>query len=441
MITIILLIISSILIAFYIWFKTNFNYWTNYPQIPSVNGKIFSGNFMDFATFKTNFSYHGRTLYEDKRFGKEAVIGIYGLYQPGLLIREPELIKSILIKDFDCFRSRSCKGDIHSDPIGALNLFFASYSHWRQMRLKLNSVFSNGNLKFMFPLLQKVGENLQQYLEQKGQRFTAEVKHISGRFTTDTISTTIMGVHSNALGNDQEYIYQVALKLVMFSIKRSFDFIIMFFAPKLVSILKPKVFYQSTEQFLRSCIPWVIKERERTGAIRNDLIDTFIKLKHSSETEDKKQFMENLIAQAGVLMAGGYETSSTTLAYALFELAKDQEVQHKLRQEILHYFKEDHGEISYESLNKIEYLQMVIDETLRLYPVFPLIDRRYEPSTNRSSTYSLNPYYDYDLPPNMPVYISIYGLHYDPKVNTSFQINFLRLSFEKHSFLFITVLA
>ncbi|KAM7342310.1 cytochrome P450 6g1-like [Cochliomyia hominivorax] len=385
----------------------------NFPEL-SINEKIFGGKFFDFLTFKTNFSYHAKSLYEDERYKHESVIGIYGLYQPGLLIREPEIIKNIFIKDFDCFRNRSCIGDTHRDPLGAMTLFFASYPFWREMRLKLRSIFSSGNLKLMYPLLQKVGESLEQFLKRKGECFTVELKQLSGRYTTDVISTTIMGFQSNALENDQEFIYQEAIKLGIFNFKRAFDFLIMFFAPKLNWIFKPKVFYHSTEQFLRSSISRVMEERERLQGQRNDLIDAFVKIKQQADEKNEQISMNNLYAQAGILMTGGYETSSTTLANALFELAKDQQVQETLRQEILKHSEED-GEISYDTLNKMSYLQMIVDEILRMYPVLPLLDRRYQPSTYKSTEFSLQPYYDYKLPNDMPVYIPVFGLHYDPK--------------------------
>ncbi|XP_065369654.1 cytochrome P450 6g1-like [Calliphora vicina] len=417
LLTIILIVLIGLLSILYILFKINFNYWLQYPQITSVKGKIFSGNFIDFLTFKTNFGYHLRTLYEDQKYCNEAVVGIYALYEPGLLIKEPEIIKSILIKDFDCFNSRTCRGDLSHDPLGALNLFFSSYTHWREMRLKLSPVFSTGKLKFMYPLVQKVGVRLEDCLQQKGNRFTLELKQLCGRYTTEVITTTLMGFTSKALENNQEYIYQEAVKLSAFNMKRAVDFLITFFAPKLNSLLRPRIFYQSTEQFMRSSIACVMEERERLVGSRNDLIDAFVKIKQEvkSKGEQVAQCMESLIAQACIFMSAGFDTSSTTIANALFEMAKDPQVQQKLRQEILQAFTQGQGEISYDSLNKMEYLQMVIDEVLRLYPVLPILDRRYCKAANRSLEFSLEPYYDYKLPDGMPVYISVFGLHYDPK--------------------------
>lgn len=81
--------------------------------MPSVRGQIFSGNFRDFITFKSNFGYHLKAIYDDPNFAKASVVGVYSLYKPGLLIKDPDIVKSVLIKDFDSFYDRFVKKDYH----------------------------------------------------------------------------------------------------------------------------------------------------------------------------------------------------------------------------------------------------------------------------------------------------------------------------------------
>ncbi|XP_023294821.2 cytochrome P450 6g1-like [Lucilia cuprina] len=411
----IILIISLSVVG--IWFKRNFNYWTQYPQVPSVKGRILSGKLKDFITFKTSFGYHLRTLYEDENYKNEAAVGIYGLYQPSLLIREPELIKSVFIKEFDSFSSRPCRSDVRHDPLGALNLVFAEYPYWREMRLKLSPIFSGAKLRFMYPLMQKVGQNLNDYISQQGNCFKLELKQLFGRYITDTISTSILGTTSNALQNANDIMYLEGRKFTHFNLRRALEFLILFFAPKLNRLLRPRVFYKSTENFMRPFIKSMLKEREEMGTKRNDLIDVFVKIKQDAEAkgENISHCLDGLTAQACVLIGGAFDASTNTIANALLELSKNQEVQKKLREEILQVFRKDKGEICYETLNKMDYLQMVIDETLRLYPVLPVLERLYELPINKTSEFTLQPFYDYKLRNQMPVYVSIFGLHYDPK--------------------------
>lgn len=52
-------------------------------------------------------------------------------------------------------------------------------------------------------------------------------------------------------------------------------------------------------------------------------------------------------------------------------LATNQEVQDKVAQELNEVFYSDNVEISYDNITKLDYLEMVIKESLRLCPVVP----------------------------------------------------------------------
>ena len=69
-----------------------------------------------------------------------------------------------------------------------------------------------------------------------------------------------------------------------------------------------------------------------------------------------------------LFLLAGYETSSTTLGYIFYELATNQQVQHAVRKEIHEVIPEDE-EPSYDSIRGLKYMDMVISETLRKYPL------------------------------------------------------------------------
>lgn len=71
----------------------------------------------------------------------------------------------------------------------------------------------------------------------------------------------------------------------------------------------------------------MIGERERSGVQRNDLIDTLIELKNekrSCDADDDGLVFEGdvLVAQAAIFFTAGFETSSSAMTFALYELAK-----------------------------------------------------------------------------------------------------------------------
>lgn len=67
-----------------------------------------------------------------------------------------------------------------------------------------------------------------------------------------------------------------------------------------------------------------------------------------------------LAAQAFVFFIAGYETTSTTSAVALVELAKNLEMQEKLRNEINHTIAKHGNKLTYEAVMEMTYLDKVV---------------------------------------------------------------------------------
>lgn len=61
---------------------------------------------------------------------------------------------------------------------------------------------------------------------------------------------------------------------------------------------------------------------------------------------------DDLIAQAAVFFTAGFETTSTTISFVVYELAIHLEMQDRLRKEILDALEETDGKITYEMVCK-----------------------------------------------------------------------------------------
>jgi cytochrome P450 family 6 len=62
-----------------------------------------------------------------------------------------------------------------------------------------------------------------------------------------------------------------------------------------------------------------------------------------------------------VFFAAGFETSSTTMTFCLYELAVNSDIQERLRAEIDTVLQKHGGNITYESIFEMEYLEKVVD--------------------------------------------------------------------------------
>ncbi|XP_075145788.1 cytochrome P450 6g1-like [Haematobia irritans] len=365
---------------------------------------------------KTNFGYHLKTLHLDKEFQDKSVVGIYAMHRPALLIRDPDIIRSVFVKNFDNFPSHFARTDPKVDPIGSIGIILVRYKVWKKLHGILAPLFSYGKVKQMYPRIQEVGKKLQSLLNGKGPRFTIDMKYLASLYTLDSIGSTLYDIQPHTLENPKSSYVTEILRMAEFNLRRSLDFLLIVFLPHLAGIFRAKFFCSKSEQFIDATVSEIMKTREKSNTQRNDLIQLLLKLKENPEfnNDGMPPVKDYIVSIASFLMFGGFETSATTSSSVLLELAKNPEIQIQLRDEIHKAWLEGKGGISHEIINKMEYLDKVIYETLRMYPPIPMLDREHIRSED-GKLFSLKPHYDYQIPDGMPIFISIYGLHYDPK--------------------------
>ena len=81
----------------------------------------------------------------------------------------------------------------------------------------------------------------------------------------------------------------------------------------------------------------------------------------SGAHDGKPLTMNEIASQAIVFFAAGFETSSTLMTFALYELSKNPNIQEKLRSEINEVLAKHQNNITYDSIQDIKYLTQVID--------------------------------------------------------------------------------
>ena len=84
-------------------------------------------------------------------------------HSPHLVINDPDLICRILVKDFAHFTDRGLYFNNEVDPLSS-HLFFMAGDEWKFLRSKLSPTFTSGKIKQMFPLVEKIGQDLKNVL-------------------------------------------------------------------------------------------------------------------------------------------------------------------------------------------------------------------------------------------------------------------------------------
>jgi cytochrome P450 family 9 len=93
-------------------------------------------------------------------------VGIFSFDKPSLLIRDVELVKNILVKDFQNFMDRTFSFDDKFDPVIGKNIASLKGQLWRHLRTNLSPVFTSRKMKMMFYLVDTCGKELADCLEK-----------------------------------------------------------------------------------------------------------------------------------------------------------------------------------------------------------------------------------------------------------------------------------
>lgn len=96
----------SLLTVAFLWLKHRKTYWkrNNVPHIAS--GSIIWGNLKKTIFLEENVAYEMNKFYYDEKTKDSPYVGFYSIHKPMLMLKDPEVIKNILVKDFNFFSDR-----------------------------------------------------------------------------------------------------------------------------------------------------------------------------------------------------------------------------------------------------------------------------------------------------------------------------------------------
>lgn len=127
-----LLLLTGSWTILYLYMKYKHTYWKR-KGVLSLPGHWLFGNVEDAVLMRSASSHVFGDLYRQAS-DSDDILGIYVFHKPFLLLRNPELIKQVLVKDFNNFSNRSFTAESFHDKIGSSNLFTIKNPKWKQLR-------------------------------------------------------------------------------------------------------------------------------------------------------------------------------------------------------------------------------------------------------------------------------------------------------------------
>ncbi|XP_053661963.1 cytochrome P450 6d3-like [Anopheles marshallii] len=353
--------------------KYVYSYWDRHG-IPNLRPEIPYGNLRILAEKKESFNIAVNNLYARST---DRLVGVYLFFRPALLIRDAHLAKRIMVNDFQHFHDRGVYCNEHSDPMSA-NLFALPGQRWKNLRGKLTPTFTSGQLRNMLPTFLDVGQKLQRYLEDLAiDNQIVNMRDIVSRYVLDVVASVFFGFESNCL-HDPDDPFRVALR--DFNNPESFLNNIrstgVFLCPGLLKFTGISSLAPSMKKFTTEVISSHLHQRETGQVTRRDFIQMLTDLRRKAGNNGEESLTDaQCAANVFLFYAAGADTSTGTISFALHELTHNPEAMEKLRREVDGMMERCNGEITYDNINQLKYLDMCIKETLRIYPALAVLNR------------------------------------------------------------------
>lgn len=160
--------------------------------------------------------------------------------------------------------------------------------------------------------------------------------------------------------------------------------------------------YQESIGFLRGILQDILDEHKQDSSIRTELsfVDSII---HAQSIDDMDQSDTSAVSLMLDLMLAGSDSVSKSLAFTVLLLSRHRNVQERLADELA-----SQGQMDLSQLDDLQYLDAVILEALRLFPVAPLALPHVCTADETIGNFSIKR--------GVVVVPNIWALHRDPKV-------------------------
>ncbi|XP_074049663.1 thromboxane-A synthase [Macrotis lagotis] len=321
--------------------------------------------------------------------------GYYFGRQMYIVVYEPQMIKEILVKNFDNFTNRMMSG-METKPI-ADSILFLRNKRWKEVRSVLIPAFSPKRLDEVIPLINQACGLLLTHLKpyaESGEAF--DIQRCYGCYTLDVVASVAFGFQVDSQKTPDHPFVKQCRRFFQFSIPKLVGLLILAFPSIMIPLARVlpnknrdelSAFFnkviknmidlrekQAEEQRRRDFLQILLDARGSPSSVGMEFFDTVRQSIQDGETSTHQSMCpkalttDEIVGQAFIFLIAGYETITNTLSFVTYLLATNSDCQEKLLREV-DKFSERNIVPKFCTLEEeLPYLDMVIAETLRMYP-------------------------------------------------------------------------
>eukprot|EP00066_Takifugu_rubripes_P001842 XP_003963326.1 PREDICTED: cytochrome P450 3A40-like isoform X1 [Takifugu rubripes] len=370
--------------------------------IPGPKPWPFIGTFLN---YRRGIHHFDEECY--KKYGK--VWGLYDGRQPLMCIMDTGMIKTVLVKE--CYSNFTNRRDLGVNGPLSDAVSVAEDEQWKRIRGILSPSFTSGRLKEMYTIMLQHSKNLLNFLNKKVEADEViDVKDVFGPYSMDVVTSTAFSVDIDSINNPSDPFVANIKEMTQFSFLNPLVVLTVLF-PFLVPIFKkmnvstfPAHVIDFFFNFLRQIKSDRNKDKKKSRVDFMQLMVNAQMQEGNEEGSSQKGLTDNeILAQAMIFIFGGYETTSSSLGFLAYNLATNPKIQKKLQEEIDKTFP---GKVrpNYDDLMQLEYLDMVVNESMRVFPILSRLERMTKTSVEING---------FTIPKGTVVAIPVYVLQHD----------------------------
>jgi len=316
-----------------------------------------------------------------------------GGLKEAIVTTNPDVIQHVLKNNADNYQ----KSEIQVKRMGHFlgkGLLTTHGEAWRTQRRLIQKGFDRKQLEALSSIMQdSLAESLKEFERQVRAGSVDIYPHLM-KMTFSMVARSLFGAKLN--DGDIDLVSDTICTVQEFIVRQTLQpYMNPWFAVS-GNLRKHEEMRVRADQILMS----YIKQRRRQEP-GHDLLQTLMDARYSDGEGMSDQLV---LSESMQLLVAGHETSSNALSWMLYLLSSRPDCLERLRQEFDSIL--GNAPLSYTDVPRFEFATQVIQEALRLYPPFWMIDRM-AVADDRAG--------DVDIPRGSMVIVFVYGAHHAPR--------------------------